>query len=79
MLNRKMAKKYYENQLQQKMLENKTKADEQIEKKKKDLLDKDAKKEKTIAELRKQVDGTLKHKIRERKMQEEDRRMERAK
>ena len=39
-LNRKMAKKYYESQLQQRMQENRMKNLEQLEKKQKDLCDK---------------------------------------
>ena len=48
MLNRKMAKKYYETQLQQRMSENRQKNAELNEKKKKDVLDLETKKEKAI-------------------------------
>lgn len=53
-LNRKMAKKYYETQLQQRMAENRNKVGESMEKRKKDVLDLEAKKETHIASERKQ-------------------------
>ena len=49
-LNRRMAKKYYEQHLREKMQENKMKNFEQIEKKKKDLQDHELKREKEIFE-----------------------------
>ena len=52
-LNRKMAKKYYETQLQQRMSENRNKNVESLEKRKKDVLDLEAKKETHIASVRK--------------------------
>lgn len=52
-LNRKMAKKYYETQLQQRMTDNRTKNQEWLEKKKKDVLDIDAKREKHLTDQRK--------------------------
>ena len=52
-LNRKMAKKYYETQLQQRMAENRNKVGESMEKRKKDVLDLEAKKETHIASERK--------------------------
>ena len=59
MLNRKMAKKYYETQLQQRMAENRTKNMDLMEKKKKDVLDTETKKEKAIQELRKGENAAL--------------------
>ena len=50
-LNRKMAKKYYETQLQQRMTENRMKNQEKLEKKKKDVLDYNAKEEKHLARI----------------------------
>ena len=47
-LNRKMAKRYYEQQLQEKMANKRLHNQESEEKKKKDLADKEAKKEKSI-------------------------------
>ena len=52
-LNRKMAKKYYESQLQQRMAENRNKNFECSDKRKKDVLDLETKKAKAIADLRK--------------------------
>ena len=49
-LNRRMAKKYYEQHLRDKMQENKMKNFEQIEKKKKDLQDHELKRQKEIFE-----------------------------
>lgn len=49
-LNRKMAKKYYETQLQQRMNDNRNKNTECQDKKKKDVLDKEAKFEKLLNE-----------------------------
>ena len=48
-----MAKKYYETQLQQRMAENRNKVGESMEKRKKDVLDLEAKKETHIASERK--------------------------
>ena len=59
MLNRKMAKKYYETQLQQRMSENRQKNLELNEKKKKDVLDLETKKEKAIQEQRKGESAAL--------------------
>ena len=52
-LNRKMAKKYYESQLSQKMGENKQQKIEEIERKKKVINDNSAKKVKAISEMNK--------------------------
>jgi len=46
-----MAKKYYETQLQQRMNENRNKNTETLDKKKKDVKDKEAKMEKAYVEL----------------------------
>ena len=77
-LNRKMAKKYYQQQLQQRMSENRQKNFESEEKKKKDLHDKEAKKEKVIANQRKEDNMRLNQKIRTRIEMETERREERA-
>ena len=76
-LNRKMAKKYYETQLQQRMAENRVKNVECLEKKKKDVLDTETKKEKAILELRKGENQALTQKVRQRQEEEAERQRQR--
>lgn len=52
-MNRKMAKKFYESQLQQRMSENRNKVMDDIEERKKKVADKESKMEKQITEKRK--------------------------
>lgn len=58
-LNRKMAKKYYESQLQQKMAENRNKNAEVQDKRKKDIADHETKASKTLSEYRKGYYGNI--------------------
>ena len=76
-LNRKMAKKYYESQLQNKMSENRRLQQETDEVRKKKLADKEAAKEKHIADQRKAEQAMLNSQIQERRTMEEERRLER--
>ena len=76
-LNRKMAKKYYETQLQQRMAENRMKNQEQLEKKKKDVMDLDAKKEKALADQRKHENAALNSKVRQREEEDAERKRQR--
>lgn len=76
-LNRKMAKKYYETQLQQRMTENRMKNQEQLEKKKKDVMDVDAKKEKALADQRKHENAALNSKVRQREADDAERKRQR--
>lgn len=66
-LNRKMAKKYYEEQLRERMADNQNRKQEERDKKNKDLTDKEAKKEKSIMELnntnKKILQGTIKERM----------------
>ena len=52
-LNRKMAKKYYEDQLNQKMMENRQRNQEEREKRYKSMFDIEAKKSKALNDLKK--------------------------
>ena len=76
-LNRQMAKKYYEKQLQEKMAEKRMKNQADREAWNKQLQDKEAKKEKDIAEQRKGNAQMLKAKVNDRKAAEEERRTQR--
>ena len=77
-LNRKMAKKYYEKSLQDKMQEKRLKNQADREQWHKQLHDKELKKEKDIATQRKGQENELKARINERKAMEEERRQQRA-
>lgn len=77
-LNRQMAKKYYEKQLQDKMAEKRQKNQADRDAWNKQLLEKEAKKDKDIAELRKGNAMMLKGKINDRKAAEEERRTQRT-
>ena len=77
-LNRQMAKKYYEKQLQEKMAEKRAKNLADREQWNKTLQDRQAKKEKDIATMRKEEEQALKSKVNERRAAEEDRRHQRA-
>lgn len=76
-LNRKMAKKYYEKSLQDKMLNNKVTQGAEREKRKKELGDKEAKKQTEIEKLRKGEAALLKSKVRDRIAVEDERRQTR--
>ena len=76
-LNRKMAKKHYERQLREKMSQINEQNFAERERKKKELFDREMKKEKDIAEQRKQDYTELKDKVTERRNKEEERRKDR--
>lgn len=76
-LNRKMAKKFYESQLQQRMSENRNKVMDDIEERKKKVADKESKMEKQITEKRKLETDYLKGQIKDRQEIEAERRRER--
>ena len=76
-LNRKMAKKYYETQLQQRMSENRNKVGEQMDKRKKDVLDHEAKAEQYLLKDRKEKKDYLTSKVKERKEGEDERQRQR--
>lgn len=78
MLNRKMAKKFYETQLQQRMSENRNKVVEDIEERKKKVAEKESKMEKQIAQKRKLETDYLKEQIKGRHEIEAERRRERT-
>lgn len=72
-----MAKKYYEKSLQDKMLNNKVTQGAEREKRKKELGDKEAKKQIEIEKLRKGEAALLKSKVRDRIAVEDERRQTR--
>ena len=72
-LNRKMAKKYYQHSLREKMSENKDMSVADREKWRKELHDKETQKEKAIAELRKIEEADLNHRVTTRKTKEHER------
>ena len=76
-LNRKMAKKYYEDQLQQKMMENRQRNQEEKEKRFKSMCDLDAKKMKAISDLKKNETMRLTGIINDRRTAEEERKKQR--
>lgn len=76
-LNRKMAKKYYEDQLQQKMMENRQRNIEEREKKFKSMCELDAKKLKAINDLKKNESLRLTGLINDRRAAEEERKKQR--
>ena len=72
-----MAKKYYEKQLQDKMAEKRAKNLADREQWNKTLQDRELKKEKDLATLRKEEEQALRSKVNERRAAEEDRRHQR--